>query len=706
MRLLLQLLLLICLITSTAEAATTKAQFLLSAEAARPGSTILAGVELKMKAGWHTYWRNPGESGGTTEIEWELPSGISAGPIQWPVPEKYFYLDEFNYAYHGNIILLVPITIAPNAKPGEYQIRGNATWIECEEVCLPGSASISATFKVGDEGQFTAAADALEEAKAKLPLSGEDIEASVRWDKNEGENSRSFIIEWNTAQALPNPDFYPYESDGFDVLPQTEVVKNEEGTIQLRKTIKKFKGEWPEKIAGLLVEDSTQGQDARAYEIELSFDGKAGAGGAASGKILPLKESLVKMLFFAFLGGLILNVMPCVLPIIALKVLGFVQQSREEPARVKTLGFVYMAGVLVSFLVLALFVIGLQIAGKAAGWGMQFQNPQFVVIMATVITLVALNLFGVFEVNLGGRTMAVASGASGKEGAGGSFLNGVLATVLATPCMAPFLATAIGFAFTQPPLIIALLLLTVGFGLALPYVVLSWNPRLMKFLPKPGAWMEKFKIALGFPLLATAIWLLSLTSDYFGSDGPLWVGLFLTCVAAAAWIWGSFIQRGTRRKAFAVTVALLFIVGGYIFALEKELQWRGPLSTSTETTAGKTEFVDWEVWSPEAVEQFRAEGRPVLVDFTANWCLTCKYNKRTSIEIESVGKKLKEINAVALTADYTRGSDAITAELKKYDRAGVPLVLVFPADASQPANVLPTILTPGIVLEALDKAAK
>ncbi|MFN7137702.1 MAG: protein-disulfide reductase DsbD family protein, partial [Limisphaerales bacterium] len=305
----------------------------------------------------------------------------------------------------------------------------------------------------------------------------------------------------------------------------------------------------------------------------------------------------------------------------------------------------------------------------------------------------------------GGRTMTAASDAAAKSGVGGSFFNGVLATVLATPCMAPFLATAIGFAFTQPPSVIILVLLTVGLGLAAPYVVLSWNPALLKFVPKPGPWMEKFKIALGFPLLGTAIWLVSLTSDYFGSAGPLWVGLFLTCVAAAAWIWGAFVQRGTPRRALALTCAALFLITGYIYALERELQWRDPATTIAVSGGTRSEFLDWQPWSPETVTRLQEEGRPVLVDFTANWCLTCKYNKKTSIEIESVRQKLKEINGAVLIADYTRPSDAITAELKRYNRAGVPLVLVFSTNKAEPPNVLPTVLTPSIVLEALDKAA-
>ena len=319
----------------------------------------------------------------------------------------------------------------------------------------------------------------------------------------------------------------------------------------------------------------------------------------------------------------------------------------------------------------------------------------------------ALNLFGVFEVTLGGRTLNAAGELASRHGAPGAFFNGLLATALATPCTAPFLAPALGFAFAQPAPVILLVFLFVGLGLAAPYVLLSCNPALLKFLPKPGAWMEKFKIAMGFPMLATAIWLFNLAGDDYGKN-VFWLGIFLVTVALAAWIFGEFVQRGSQRRGLARSVVTVLLVGGYFGFLEGQLDWRHPVPVMASAGAAQNPAggIDWQPWSPEAVAQARAAGKPVLVDFTADWCLTCQVNKKLAIEIPSVRAKLKELNAVALVADYTHFSDAITAELNRHDRAGVPLVLVYPKNPDEPAIVLPAILTPGMVLNALNRAAE
>jgi thiol:disulfide interchange protein DsbD len=279
--------------------------------------------------------------------------------------------------------------------------------------------------------------------------------------------------------------------------------------------------------------------------------------------------------------------------------------------------------------------------------------------------------------------------------------------VLATPCTAPFLSIALGFAFAQKAPVILLTFLAVGVGLAAPYVVLSWNPAWLKFLPKPGAWMEKFKIAMGFPMLATAVWLFNLAAGSYGKS-VLWLGIFLVIVAFAAWIFGEFVQRGRTRKGVALAIVLILVIGGYAFALENQLNWRMSITAPDATSPLKEspDSIAWERWSPEAIATARAEGHPVLVDFTADWCLTCQVNKKTSIEIPSVRAKLKESNAVALLGDYTHFPENISAELNRFGRAGVPLVLVYPKNADAAPIVLPEVLTPGIVLNALNRAAR
>ncbi len=700
-----------CLAALTAHAAHTQAQLILSADIARPGDTIWAGVDLKMDPGWHTYWKNPGESGMATKIQWQLPPGITAGEIQWPLPEKLPPIEVTTYGYNNEVVLLIPLKLAADLKPGPLDLKAKISWLECKEVCIPGSASVKATLNIGGKTKTSADAAIIQSWQQKVPLAESNF-GSVNawwieawWERSTNVDIRPLIIK---GSGTYKADFFPDASDTFEVQGATEEIPTPSRSFALRKLVQKFSGDWPKEISGVIVEENN-GQRT-GFEVKLPVSEQAPAGETISASSNPppalLSQPLWRMLFYAFIGGLILNIMPCVLPVIALKILGFVGEARSEPRRVRKFGLVYALGVLVSFLALASIVIGIKAAGHRAGWGMQFGSPVFVVCLTTLMTLVALNLFGVFEVTLGGRALNAAGELASKHGAAGAFFNGVLATALATPCTAPFLSIALGFAFAQEASVIVLVFLAVGIGLAAPYVVLSWNPAWLKFLPKPGAWMEKFKIAMGFPMLATAVWLFNLAYGDYGKR-VLWLGVFLVLMAFAAWIFGEFVQRGRARRVLALVIVLILLIGGYVYALESQLNWRAPITVADTTGSLKNSpnGINWQRWSPEAVAQARLEGRPVMVDFTADWCLTCQVNKKTSIEIPSVRAKLKEINAVTLLGDYTHFPDAITAELNRYDRAGVPLVLVYPKNADAPPIVLPEILTPGIVLDALDRAA-
>lgn len=700
-------------------AAATKAALLLSHDAARAGDVVTAAVRLQMAPGWHTYWRNSGESGSPTKIEWELPAGIAAGEILWPVPEKDALDGLTTYIHHGEIFLLVPLTIGSGVTAVPAEIKAKVSWIECEKQCVPGGGNVSATLTIGEATTPSTAAAVIETARKQLPELGATISAKASWDAPAKDKSRPALLEWQPRNPAAKFDFYPDASRDFEVLAATERVKSDGVHARLRKVIQSNKGVWPERLTGVLVELDAKGKALAAFEVNLPLAAvttaanasTAPAAVAATPKKPTTETSLFAMLGLAFIGGLILNIMPCVLPVIALKILGFVNQSREAPGRVRKLGLVYGLGVLCSFLVLAGMIIGVQRAGRDASWGMQFQNPQFLIAITTLVVLVALNLFGVFEVSLGGTAMGAAGELASREGASGAFFNGVLATVLATPCSAPFLGFALGFAFTQPPLIIVLMFLTVGCGLALPYVVLSWEPAWLKFLPKPGAWMEKFKNVMGFPMLATAVWLFSLTVTHYGKRGALWFGMFLVVLSLALWVWGEFVQRGTKRQGLAMAISVLLATSGFVYAMEIELQWRAPIAAGAAGAAGGSlkespDGIDWQPWSPEAVTAARAAGRPVFVDFTADWCVTCQANKKTSIEIATVRTKLKAINAVPLLADYTRENPVMAAELKRFGRAGVPLVVVYPRNAADAPIVLPEVLTPGLVLGALEQAAK
>ena len=698
----------------TTRAAHTHVQLLLSADTAKPGDTIWAGVDMKMDAGWHTYWKNPGDSGIATTIKWDLPPGVTAGEIQWPLPEKLPPAEVTTYGYENEVMLLVPLTLATNLPPGPLVLKVDVAWLECQEQCVPGKTNVEATLIVGGETKTSADAAAIESWKNKAPQSSQDWSVQAWWEKLANGDTRPLIIEGNfdgdIAGLLPDKfDFYPDARDSFEIQAATEKVANTSALFCFRKTAKKFSGDWPKEISGVLVFGTSQAwtkTSPNGIEIKLPIKDQSPAEETTSATVSTLPaQPLWQMLFYAFIGGLILNLMPCVLPVIALKILSFVSEANSEPHRVRKLGVIYTLGVLLSFLALAALVIGVKTAGHHAGWGMQFGSPVFIVCLTTLVTLVALNLFGVFEVTLGGRVLDTAGELASKHGAAGAFFNGVLATILATPCTAPFLGAALGFAFAQKSSIIVLIFLTVGLGLASPYVVLSWNPAWLKFLPKPGAWMEKFKIAMGFPMLATVVWLFNIAGSSYGKN-VLWLGIFLVVVALAAWIYGEFFQRGRKRKTVAAIVTLILLAGGYAFALEKELNWRTamPDISATGSLKESADGIDWQRWTPEAVAAARAAGKPVLVDFTADWCLTCQVNKKTSIETSSVREKLKSMNAVTLLGDYTHFPDAITTELNRYNRAGVPLVLVYPKNAAAQPIVLPEVLTPGIVLAALGRA--
>ncbi len=691
-------------------ASHTRARLVLSAEVATPGSTVLAGVVLEMDAGWHTYWVNPGDSGGATEIAWQLPAGISAGAIQWPVPEKHSLEGLTTYVYHDRATLLVPLTLDSSLKPGPIDVRATVSWLECSDLCVPGSAEVAATLVVGGETRSAAETGWLDEARARMPRQEGLPGVTASWADAEAGGQRTLRIEWRGGSLTPEADFLPLPAEGYEAQAETQRVASE-GSVRLEKKVRRVKEEWPVAVPGVLV--AARAPALAAYEVVLRPTAGAAVASRESEPVGAAETSggappsLWWMLLLAFVGGVILNAMPCVLPVIALKVLGFVRQAQESPATVRRHGLLYGLGVLVSFVVLAGVVIGVQAAGRVANWGMQFQSPGFLLVMTALVTLVALNLFGVFEVTLSGRALGAAAAWAGREGGTGAFFNGVLATALATPCTAPFLGTAVGFALTQSSApVILLLFLAIGAGLAAPYVLICFVPGLSRLLPRPGAWMERLKVAMGFPMLGAAAWLLSVLARHYGSAGVLWVGVFLVGLGLAAWVWGQMGQRAASGRWRWGVASLLLVIAVYGWALEGQLRWRESRTGGAAAPAAAGSLIAWEPWSREAVERARREGRVVLVDFTADWCWTCQVNKKTSLEIPSVADQVRALGAVALLGDYTLQDPAITGELRRFERAGVPLVLVYPRRSDRPPIVLPQLLTPGIVRQALEDAAQ
>ena len=672
--------------------AKTKVDLLLEPAEAKPGTTVIVGLHLRMPDHWHTYWQNPGDSGDSTKMTWEnLPEGITAGAIQWPVPEKVEWLEMFTYAYHHDVLLMIPLTLSADLKPGEYKLKGKAVWLECEESCLPGDKQVAATLVVGEATKPGPNRELFETWRKKLPDTKVLPAIPASWTTKPVEGKREIAIDAPFGKGAVVAFIPDITKDKAWSISHDSVQVIEMKQTLIRKTVESEQGEWPAVISGVLrVELDGEVQGYRT-EVQIG-DGEETAGGTVTAEPV---QSIWLILGGAFLGGLILNIMPCVLPVISLKILGFVQQSQESPERVRKLGLTYALGVWASFLALAGVLISAKNSTQMASWGMQMQSPYFNLVLLLVVVLVALNLFGVFEVTLGGSTMTKASELSSRGGFMGAFFNGVLATALATPCTAPFLAGAMGVALTQGQGTIIAAMSAVAFGLASPYVILSFRPDWLKFLPKPGDWMVQFKMIMGFPMLAAGIWILSFTGPMFGKAGVLWLGVLLVFVALAAWVFGEFKQRAASMSLRPLVACGVLLLSGYGLAMEWGLDWRKTRNDS----------IQWTAWSPEAEQEARTAGKVVLIDFTADWCITCKANKRTSIEIDSVRAVLKERDVVAMTGDYTNKDPRITKMLHDHRRSGVPLVLVYSPGENKP-EVLPVMLTPQIVLDALENAGK
>jgi thiol:disulfide interchange protein DsbD len=692
---------LLSFVALSTNAAHTQARLILAAETAKPGETVMAGIHLRMDPKWHTYWKNPGGAGIATTVKWDLPAGVTAGEIQWPIPRKLPDPEFTTYVYDEEVVLLVPLTVAADVRDAPLELKAKVDWLECESKCIPGSAQVSAVLKPGGEIKPSADAPLIAAWQKKLPRNGDTVSPHAWWEKASTEKLRSFIVEWASKASTNQLDFFPYTGKGYEV-DSAHPLSAPSGKAQIRVQLRKGSGEWPKEVGGLLVEQITP--EPVAYDAKLTIADAAPSGaqttaavGGSSGR-----QPLWLILFEAFVGGLILNIMPCVLPVIALKILGFVKDAGHQPGRVRKLGLIYTAGVLLSFLCCGAVVVIFQ-----TGWGVQFGNPYFLIGITTLVTLIALNLFGVFEVTLVSGAASAAGTLASKHGSVGAFFNGLLTTVLATSCSAPFFAAAIGFATTLDNRLITLLIfLTAGLGLAAPYLILSWNPAWLRFLPKPGSWMQRFKIAMGFPMLATAIWLCSLTATHY-PDGAMWMGMFLVFVALAAWVYGEFVQRGGENRWPGRLIAAGLLLAGYAFALENRLQWRHPIkeTSASEASTVAPKGVAWERWSPEAVAAARASGRPVVVDFTADWCPNCNIIIKRSFEDASVQKKMKETNTLPLVADYSKQPPEITAELKRFGRAAVPMVLVYSPKLDEDPQVFDLVWASTLV-KALDRAVR
>ena len=684
-----------------------EAQLIAQDQGAVPGSTITVALSQKIAKGWHTYWRNPGDSGAATSVIWTLPPGWSAGEFIWPAPHRLPLGPLVNYGFSDEVILPLRIKVPANAKAGQtYKLTGAASFLVCADICIPEDAVLTLDVPVvaaspGPDPQWGAkiaktVAEAPKPAALTATFTGspETVKLSVAGAPLAGKDF---------ADAY----FYPYDGTVIDHAAAQRIERGAEGlTLTLVSNVAFQMGAPPPRLAGVLAL-----KDA-AYEITAapgaapagtsglgpppgSKTESPGGGGARGAPIGLLVAAL-----FAFGGGLILNLMPCVFPVLSMKAASLAAHA-EHPATARAQGLAFLGGVMVTFLVLAGALIAARAAGEAVGWGFQLQSPAVVAALSLIMLLTALNLSGVFEI--GTSVQGLGSGLASRGGLAGAAFTGALAVVVAAPCTAPFMAPALGYALTQPPAVSLIVFAMLGLGMAAPFTLLAFLPKLLARFPRPGPWMETFRRALAFPMYAAAAWLVWVLAQQTDAGGLAKLLAAAVLVALGAWIYGRG-QSGSNspKKRLTLTAA-----GGAVVLLAAALAvtspYGGPAAAASPGEAKPGELASVP-YSPEKLAELRDAGTPVFIDFTAAWCITCKVNERTTLARADVIAAFEKTGTVYMVGDWTNRNAEIAAVLDEFGRAGVPLYLVYGAKG-QDAVVLPQILTEGVVTKALETAA-
>lgn len=657
-------------------------------ESIRPGQPFSVALRFQTDPSWHINWRNPGDAGLPPSVKWELPPGFEAGELQWPLPERLVVPPLASYGYEGTVLLITEIT-PPDVLHGDVNIAAHVDWLVCSDVCIPGYATVELALPATDSTPQVDPAHAFEftDTRFRLPITAPDWIVSARLTD---ESIHLDITPPAWWQGDLGEVFYlPYASDQI-AHNGIQTLKKTESSFELTIPRATNNPVAPSHIAGLLV--SSTGWRGEGSERGLDIDivpGEAKGSGAAG-----QSNALWAPLLFAFLGGMILNLMPCVLPVLSIKVLSLVQAAGSSHRAPVSHSLLYTAGILVSFWILAGLLLALRGAGEALGWGFQLQAPLFVLAMAGVFFLLGLSLMGVFEV--GTSWMGLGSGSSRTDGLG-TFNSGILAVVVATPCTAPFMGSALGFALTQPAYVALLVFTALGLGLALPYVVLASSPALLRFVPRPGPWMETLKQVLGFLLFATVIWLAWVLGNQAGPQAVAVLLSMLLILAIAAWIWGRFgaLSQSDRSRRLAK------VAGAALLILAAAWGARGvTLFGATPQSAAESEL--WQPFHESELERLVNSGVPVLVDFTADWCLSCKVNEQVALSSEDVQERVRELGIVLMKADWTLRNEDITKALAKFGRSSVPLYVLYAGTGPDQFRTLPEILTPGIVLDAFE----
>ena len=670
-----------------------KAELIADTTAVTPGKPFTAGVLLRMVPHWHTYWRFPGDAGLPTEIKWNLPSGWKVGDIQWPIPLRLTEPGDIQiYGYHDEVLLMQEITPPANLSSQPVTLSAEANWLVCEKICIPGGAQLQIELPVSDRPK-----PANDEVFARYrrllpqPWPAADV-ASAQWTRSP--NEFQLQVKSNVLANYPWAEFHPLP--GEKIVVGHPVSERGSDGIRFRVPIEAA-DQNVQSIGGVVVFGSAaEAPDRSAWQVAAEIPRAAKAPAAAADA-----RGILTFLLLGLLGGFILNLMPCVLPVISLKIFGFIQHAGSDRRRIFRSGLAFVAGIFVWFIALAILLILLKNAGNEVGWAVQFTNPYFVLGMSVIVLVFALNLFGVFEITLpqaANRGVLTWTSAGGNLG---SFLQGVFATILGTSCTAPVLGAAVGFALAQSSGVILLMFLCIAAGMSAPYLLLSAQPAWVKLLPKPGAWMERLKQLMGFPMLATLVFLLYVLGQQRGLEALVWTLCFLLAVSLACWMKGAFLvptaSAGSRTVVLVLMLALVLGSGVWFIG--------GKFAHAKPQSAIAGDDGDWINFTPERLQAELSAGRAVFIDFTAAWCVTCKFNEGTVLESAAVREAFARRGIIKFKADWTNADPAITKMLQQFGRPGVPLYVLYPAGNSVEPIILPELLTKNIVLEQLEKIA-
>ena len=649
------------------------------------GDTIRVGIKLQIEPGWHIYWKVSGDAGLPTEIDWNLPTGFKVGAAKWPLPKKFTEQESLVvYGYEDEVIIICDVLAdAPDTEASAFDIKVLVNWLICKEVCIPGEGFYQLTLPAGvgvPQNSDIFENDLYEwisESADKIDLTSELISIAPSFQA---------IVPYDSESGRNWVDFFPLES----AVGGVKTKPGRGGGLLIEWA--SISGKLDQQLSGILVYGMEEGKRG-GVEATLLFDDS----GVTSDNDV-FGYGLWMLLLMAFGGGLILNLMPCVLPVVAIKALSVTKHLGGNEFRIRLLGLSFSVGIVFSFLGLASMLIILRSMGQGLGWGFQFQYPSFIVGISVLIFILALSQLGIFTF----RIPSISRSPKEEEFIG-SFLNGILATILSTPCTAPLLGTAIGFAFTQTAIIAITLFFFIGLGMASPHILLAFNPGFYKFLPAPGVWMDRFKQIMAFLLLATVIWLLWVLGRQVGVDGISAMLCFFLCLSVCCWLFGlPSGLRSTKNRCVIWLISFLIVVFGYVVFL-KPIFHMEPEGVGDKFGEGDG---SWIAFSKEELYTRVSKGEMDFVDFTADWCLTCKVNEQMVLSRPNVMSLFESHNVALMRADWTNRNEIITQMLDSLGRSGVPAYVLFPGGEFDSPILLPEILTVGSIEEGLIRAER